>query len=197
MAATTTYSTMVSWAKIVLPVLALGLLSMLFLFAERPDPEDAIFFAEADVTELARQQRLSGARFAGTLSDGREVLFSAASAAPQATQPNLIEAEDVSLRVELAPADFAVLSAQRAELDLNEQMARIRGGIDLWRSNGMQLTAQSLDVALDELYAQSPAPVTARGRGMVINAGAMEVLERDGAQLIRFTQGVQMLYQPN
>ena len=166
---------MVSWAKIILPVLALGLLSMLFMFAERPDPEDAIFFAEADVTELARQQRLSGARFAGTLSDGR----------------------DVSLRVELAPADFAVLSAQRAELDLNEQMARIRGGIDLWRSNGMQLTAQSLDVALDELYAQSPAPVIARGRGMVINAGAMEVLERDGAQLIRFTQGVQMLYQPN
>lgn len=193
----TTYSTLVTWTKIILPVLALGLLSMLFLFAERPDPQDAIFFAEADVAELARQQRLSGARFAGTLPDGREILFQAAEAAPHGTVQNRFDARDISLRVELADADFAVLNAQAAELDLDERVARIRGGIDLWRSNGMQLTAEAMDVSLDELYARSDAPIVARGRGLLINAGAMEISERDGPQLIRFTNGVQVLYEPD
>ena len=56
MAAPNTYSTVVSWAKIILPLVALGLLSTLFLFSRTPDPNRAIPFAAVDVEELAREQ---------------------------------------------------------------------------------------------------------------------------------------------
>ena len=92
MAASNAYSRFVAWVKVILPLLALALLSTLFLFSRTPAPNRAIPFANVDVEELAREQSLGRPRFAGTLSDGREVIFTADRATPVAdpvTPPTL------------------------------------------------------------------------------------------------------------
>lgn len=195
MATGNTYSAIVSWAKITLPILALGLLSSLFLLADRPNPEDALIFAEVDIAELARQQRLNQPRFAGTLPDGREILFQAEAAAPVPGELNRFDANQVSVRVELAPEDLVLLDAGDAEVDLSDQSAILSGGVELRRSDGMTLITESLNFAFDELYAITEGAVTARGRGMQIEAGGLELSERNGPQLLRFTGGVRVLYQ--
>jgi lipopolysaccharide export system protein LptC len=64
-----THSRMVAWAKIVLPLFALVLLSVLFLFSGKADLTDALPYAQADIDELAREQRLGAPEFAGLTRD--------------------------------------------------------------------------------------------------------------------------------
>lgn len=195
MAAQNTYSTIVSWVKIILPLIALALLSTLFLFADRPDPEDAIIFAEVDVAALAREQRLNEPRFAGTLSDGREILFQADVAVPIPDSRTQFSASGISVRIALDDQDFVVLNAAEALVDTDTQVVQVSGGIDLRRSDGMQLITEELEFSLDRLEANAPA-VRAEGRGIEIDAGAMNLTEENGPQVLSFTDGVRVIYQP-
>ena len=64
------HSKLVVWAKVTLPLLALGLLATLFLFSRKIDPTDAIPYADVDVEERAREPRLTMPTYAGVTSDG-------------------------------------------------------------------------------------------------------------------------------
>ena len=65
MSTLTRHTKVVRAARVVLPLLALALLSSLFLLTQTPNPDAAIPYAEADVQLLAREQRLTAPRFAG------------------------------------------------------------------------------------------------------------------------------------
>ncbi|MEL6588071.1 MAG: hypothetical protein AAFQ50_15700, partial [Pseudomonadota bacterium] len=72
MVADNTHSQLVSGAKVILPVIALVTLSTLFLLARTVDPDDAIPFADVNVSERARDQQLTQPKFSGVSSDGTE-----------------------------------------------------------------------------------------------------------------------------
>lgn len=196
MASSNTYSRIVSWVKVILPLLALALLSTLFLFSRTPDPERAIPFATVDVEELAREQSLGQPRFAGTLTDGREVIFTANRATPVAGQPNQIEATDIEARVDLDENSILLIVAETAFFDLAEQMANLTQSVGLTTSNGYQLTTELLQFSLDEFSALSPGPVMVTGPGITLDAGAMQVTGTEGNNVVVFNGGVQMLYTP-
>lgn len=196
MAASNTYSRVVSWVKVILPLLALGLLSTLFLFSRTPDPERAIPFATVDVEELAREQSLGQPRFAGTLTDGREVIFTANRATPVAGNPNQIDATDIEARVDLDENSILLIVADTAFFDLAEQMADLSQSVGLTTSNGYQLTTDLLRFSLEEFSALSPGAVTVTGPGITLEAGAMQVTGTEGNNVVVFNGGVRMLYVP-
>jgi len=76
------YSRFVQWAKILFPLIALGLLSTMFLFSRNVDPSNAIPFADIDVEQIARDQQLSSPRFSGTTSGGASIIVDAETAMP-------------------------------------------------------------------------------------------------------------------
>jgi lipopolysaccharide export system protein LptC len=76
------HSRIVGWAKVILPLAALGILSTLFLFARTIDPEDAIPYAEVDVEDRIREPRLTAPTYSGVTSDGSAVTFQAVEARP-------------------------------------------------------------------------------------------------------------------
>lgn len=197
MAAPNIYSTVITWVKIILPLLALALLSTLFLFSNAPDPERAIPFAEVDVEELAREQRLGAPRFAGTLEDGREVLFVAEAATPVPGEVNRISATAVQARLALNEADFMIMSAAEALLDLGESTADLGGEVLVTRSDGMRLATDRLVVSLRVLSLTAPGPVSVNGPGLDLTAGAMELRGESGAQVLVFNEGVQVVYEPD
>ena len=82
------YSRAIFVTKLTLPLVALGLLSTVFLLARSPNPEDAVTFAKVDVDTLMREQRLSSPRFAGESNDGGLVLFNRRSCQTSALEPH-------------------------------------------------------------------------------------------------------------
>lgn len=196
MAAPNRYSTLIAWTKIVLPLAAIALLSTLFLFASRPNPEDALLISDRDIGDLAREQVLNEPRFAGTLEDGREILFTAERAAPVPETTDQFEAEGISARLVLAPGLEALLDAERADVDMTASRATLAGGVEVTRTDGMRLATDILTLGLSRMAALAPGPVSITGPGLSLDAGAMELTEENGPQILSFTGGVRVVYDP-
>ncbi|NKX45126.1 LPS export ABC transporter periplasmic protein LptC [Roseicyclus persicicus] len=196
MAAPNRYSTLIAWTKVALPLIALALLSTLFLFSRTPNPEDALPFAAVDVEQLAREQRLSRPRFAGTMEDGREVTLVAETAAPATTNPNLILLTEVETRVTLGAGDRLTLTAATGDIDLAAQRVDLAGTVDAATTAGFALRSERVTVAMDTMRLAAPGPVVLTGPGMTLEAGAMEITGPEGQAFLSFTGGVRLLYQP-
>lgn len=196
MAAPNRYSTLIAWTKLVLPLIALALLSTLFLFSRTPNPEDALPFVDIDIAELTQQQRLSQPRFAGTLADGRPITLNAESAVQQGDTPNLLELAHVTSEVALADTDSARISSDRGDFDLAQQVIDLTGAVRVSTTSAYQLLSEQISVAMTTMRMLSPGAVTLTGPGLRLDAGAMELTGGDGQALFSFTGGVRLLYDP-
>lgn len=189
---TNRYSTVVAWTKIILPLIAIGVLSTLFLFAGRPDPQDALIVSDVDVADLATEQRLGRPRFAGLLEGGQALRFTAERAAPLANSTDIFTAEDVALRVTLEPGLEALLDAGGAVMDMAAQTAELSGEVIIRRTDGIRLRTQAMILSLARLSATSGA-IELIGPGLTLDAAAMSITS--DAQ-IDFTGGVRVVYTP-
>jgi len=196
MAASNTYSRVVAWVKVILPLLALALLSTLFLFSRTPDPNRAIPFAEVDVEELAREQSLGNPRFAGTMSDGREVIFTANRVMPQLTNPNMLDADSIEARIDLSPDLILLIVAGSGLFDLHSEAVDLGDEVQLTTSTGMRLTTSILRLEMATSSAEAPGDVQVTGPGLTLTAGSMRISAVDGRNVVLFNDGVRMLYDP-
>ncbi len=190
------YSTTVAWVKVALPLIALALLSTLFLLSRTPDPDAALPFAQVDVDQLVREQRLSRPRFAGTLDDGREVTLVADSAAAAVQDPNTILMTAVESRLSLSDSGALLLSADRGDLDLASQVVALDGSVTAVMTTGYRMSTERLTVALDSMRLAAPEAIVLTGPGLTLEAGAMTLTGPEGASFLSFTGGVRLLYQP-
>ncbi len=196
MAVSNTYSRVVAWAKVILPLLALGLLSTLFLLSNRPDPERAIPFASVNVEELAREQRVGRPRIAGTLSNGREVIFTAERAAPMLNDPRRFSANDIEARIDLSETEVLLIVSEAALFSPADELAELSGSVGLTTSSGLNFSTDLLEINLGLSQVESPGPVTMTGPGMTLTAGGMMATATDGNEVVSFTNGVRVLYEP-
>lgn len=178
--------------KIVLPLVAIAVLSTLFLFAGRPDPQDALIVSDVNVAELADEQRLGRPRFAGLLDGGQALRFTAERAAPLADSTDLFAAEEVALRLTLGPGLEALLDAGTALVDMGAQTADLSGCVMIRRTDGFRLRTPEMTLGLATLSAQSTA-VEVIGPGLTIDAASMEIT---GDAVVHFNGGVRVLYDP-
>lgn len=190
------YSQVVTLGKVILPLLALGLLSTLFLLSRTPDPDQAIPFAEVDVEELAREPRLGQPRFAGTLADGRAIVFVAERAVPAAGAPNQITADGIEARVDLSPETVLLISSRSGLIDMNAQTADLQGDVGLILSSGYRLQTNQLLLNMDLPGVNAPAAVELTGPGMSLTAGGMEATGGPEGYVVVFNGGVRVLYEP-
>jgi lipopolysaccharide export system protein LptC len=190
------YSTMVAWAKVALPMIALALLSTLFLFSRTPDPEASLPFSDVDIDQLIREQRLSRPRFAGTLDDGREITLVADTASATVRDPNIIVMNKIESRVALSQDAALTLSADLGDLDLGTQVVTLTGSVIALTTDGYRMITERLTVAMDTMRLASPEAIVLTGPGVTLEAGAMDMTGADGDAFLSFTGGVRMLYEP-
>lgn len=178
--------------KIILPLVAIGVLSTLFLFAGRPDPEDALIVSDINVAELADEQRLGRPRFAGLLEGGQALRFTAERAAPLADSTDVFTAETVAVRVTLDPGLEALVDARTALVDMVAQTAELAGCVIVRRTDGVRLRTEQMLLGLAALSAESGA-VEIVAPGLTLDAASMRV--SSDAQ-IHFNGGVRVVYHP-
>jgi lipopolysaccharide export system protein LptC len=104
----------VFWLKVLLPLVALGLLSTLFLVARTTDPDLAIRYADVDVAELSKGEQVTGPAYSGVTRDGTSVTVVATSVRPSGSVPGQFEARTVSGRMAFASGATAELTAPAA-----------------------------------------------------------------------------------
>ncbi|CTQ49207.1 LPS export ABC transporter periplasmic protein LptC [Jannaschia donghaensis] len=184
-------------ATLVLPVLALMLLSTLFLVARKVNPDDAIPYAEVDVSMRARDQQLTMPRFAG-VSQGRTSFdLSARMARPDATDPRRMSAEALRLVLDDMDGGRATIVSDAGDVDTADRAIVLTGDVRIETSTGYELRTERLEGSLAVLSITSPGEVTGDGPLGTLRAGSMALTEDgDGAARLLFTNGVDLLYTP-
>ena len=72
------YSAFVVWVKTLLPIIALGMLSTIFLFSGKVDVTQSLPYAKFNIAEIIREQRITKPYFSGVSNNGTEIVLSAA-----------------------------------------------------------------------------------------------------------------------
>lgn len=197
------YSRLVGVLKVVLPLTALVLLSLVFLTARTIDPTQAIEQAEIDVEDRARDPRLSGARFAGVTEDGAAMTIVASTARSDPTGAMRLMVTGLSLEVE--GADGTRFSARAAQGVLDRGLGRfeMEGGLAITASPGYRLTTQRLSGLLDSTRLVAPMTVSGQAPAGEFMAGRMDLAaipapespSGTGYRLV-FGGGVRLYYLP-
>jgi lipopolysaccharide export system protein LptC len=196
MTPTNAYSRMVGALKVVLPLVALGLLSTLFLLSEPPDPERALPFAEVDVAQLAREQRLSAPHFAGVLNTGRQITLTADAAVPDFETTDVIVTDNVTGQIAMEGDGMLLIDARAGRIDVSRRVADLSGDVVAEVSEGYTLFSDAVALRLAEFGMTSPGATEIVGPGLTLAAGSMALDGRDGAAVVRFDGGVRVVFEP-
>lgn len=192
------YSRIVAWLKILLPLSALALLSTLFLFSRSIDPEQSIPFASVDVKELAREPRITAPEFSGMTADGAAITISARAAKTDPT--NTDNASIDRLTAVIQTPDGASVTAQADEGSIEDaKIARLEGDVFIETSSGYRISTEVLVSDLDKTFIESGGNVAASGPLGDIDAGKMTVhlQNQTGTSMLVFKSGIKVLYQPS
>jgi lipopolysaccharide export system protein LptC len=191
------HSRLVFWLKIILPLLALAVLSTLFLFSRQLEVESMLPYAEVDLQDMARDQRMSGAEFTGMTRDGAALRVSARVARPGAdggaTAQGLVAAYDTAagLHVELSAADGV--------LDRAGGLLSLSGGVEIVTSSGFTMTTGGLVSRLDQTKMATDGAVSGTAPFGTLTAGGMEMDgtgPADTGHVLVFNRGVRLIYDP-
>jgi lipopolysaccharide export system protein LptC len=190
------YSIVIGWAKIILPLAALGLLSTIFLFSRQSDDSEAIPFSE--IAAIAREPRISNPSFAGLADDGSVVSLRAAEIRPVPDQPDGFSVTGVRLSVTALDGSEIQISAGSGHVDGAGRVARFTDLVRLTSSTGyaMETTGARADLRTGTVETEGPLAVQAPyGR---LDAGRLVIAADPEAQGTRlhFLDGVRLLYDP-
>lgn len=192
------YSGFVAWVKIVLPLAALGILSTVFVFSDKFDPEETVPATGIDIEERARDQGATNAVFAGVTARGHEVTLRTARAMPSARAPRQFEAEDMSVRLKLRSGREIDIAARKGAVDQPRDRAVLSGDVAFRTSDGYALASDRMLVGFGELYAESPGPVSGTAPAGELTAQRMVLSTDPETETLHllFTAGVKLVYRP-
>ncbi len=193
-----TYSRIVAWMKILLPLAALGLLSSLFLISNTVDPSRSVPITQIDLEQRARDLGVTRPSFAGMSARGDEITLSAETARPDRDTPERLFAEQIAGEIGLADGAGLRLRAATSRLDQTTMTAVLEGRVHITTTTGYEIHTERLDMRLDTLFAESPGAVDATGPIGDLSAGRMilhEASDSGDAELL-FSGGVKLIYRP-
>ena len=192
------YSKAISWLKVVLPIVGLGILSTLFLVAR----ETAIERRQLPPGAVAPDGGVETASvldYSGTTGDGSAVSIVADRAWPTADGSGRLEGSGITARFDMASGDRADIRADAGALNPDEDVLALRGDVVVTTKSGWTMQSEALDASLDWTRLVSPTPVRTEGPMGKLNADHM-VIRRDattgGSYLMEFDGSVHLVYRP-
>ena len=195
----TTYSRVVAWAKVMLPLLALALLSTLFLVARTVDPAQNLPFADVDVDEIAREQRIGAPRYNTVTEEGAAIALSAKTASPDPDNAERLTGDIVQAQIDLPSGEVIHVNANAMELDYGAGTAALRDDVQITSDSGYKITTADLEIALDRTRIWSTHRTVLQGDVGEISANGFEMVEQSSATntyVLVFKGDVKLLYTP-
>lgn len=192
------YSQFVGLAKIVLPVLGLGLLSSLFLLSDQARDVGELPYSEVELEQIVESQSVLGPRYQTTLDNGTSVDVRARTARPLLSEPGQFRATDLTGDLVTRRGATIRVDGGEALIDQKGKVAIISDGLRITHSDGYILTARGGETTFDGTAAASEGDVVLKGPGVTLSAGRAELRPDPdtGSQVVVFSGGVRVLYTP-
>lgn len=198
------YSRYVQWAKIALPILAVGLFSSVFLVSETDVFEGTgIVFSDADLSALGDGVQIKSPRFSGVTDGGDKFLLTANYANPDSNKPSVIGMESVSATLDLASGEHVDVTATSGELQIPTQELRLTDGITISTSQGFRAKMRSALAYMRKGSVISEDPVEVVGPMGQITALSLEfktvfATEGENVQnhILSFRDEVRVIFHP-
>jgi lipopolysaccharide export system protein LptC len=193
------YSRVVAVLKVGLPLVALGLISALFLVQTDDRIGGELTFTEGDMEALGSGLRISNPTFTGASRGGDRFRFTADQVVPDAAPPTRADITALAGEVALHDGPAVALTAAAGALDIADQRLVLRGDVDIETSDGYRMRTDRLTIDLRSGSLAAEAPVATQGPLGQIDAGSLKVAPASDAGEARrfsFGNGVRVVYDP-
>ncbi|MCA8881063.1 MAG: LPS export ABC transporter periplasmic protein LptC [Rhodobacteraceae bacterium] len=193
------YTRAVTVAKIVLPLIALAILSALFFLARNSPQGEPLRYVEDDVKDLADRQRLGEPVHQAVTKEGAEITIVAQQLVPDAKRPRVTHGTDLAAQMLTQDDQIYDIDADTGVIDEVAMESTLTGDVVILTSDGYRMTTDEMMMRTDLTYLETHAPVHADGPLGTLDAGKMQIYsDPDDETRTRmvFTGGVRLLYLP-
>lgn len=130
------YSRMVAWFKILLPLIALGVLSTVFLFNSEDSFEVGFTFSRADIETLEKGSFIKNPQINGITKKGEPFHLLADEIRPLDTDNSLVVITNLDVEFQFSADTWAKVTSASALMDVNAQTVWFETGGQLETSDG-------------------------------------------------------------
>lgn len=190
-----TYSQIITFSKLVLPLAALLVLSLMFLFSGRPDPNQALPLAARNADSELGQQGMTNPRFTMVTGSGRQLELIASSTEPIDPDANQILATNVTAEITRLAGGRDQITADQALWNSQTTDTRLTGNIVATSPEGYRLDTEELSINAASGDIIAPVAVLITSDGIRLEAGQMAITGPSDHQVVHFQGGVRLLYE--
>lgn len=192
------YSRRVGILKIMLPLIAVGLLSTVFLVQKEDAFESGLVFTKVDIATLGDGLTISNPRFSGITNRGDTYTLAAARAVPDGPKPRIVEMSEITADMSYAEGTIVNATAAQGIADVQQQTLQLNGGLNASSSNAYTFTTDGGLLSLNSGDFESSGPVKLTGPQQTLKAGRMRIaVQEDGtSRFFHFENGVHLTYTP-
>jgi len=188
------YSRMVAWLKILLPLIALGVLGTVFLFNSKDSFEVGFTFSRADIETLEKGSFIKNPQINGITKKGEPFHLTADEIRPQGNNNNVVVITNLNAEFLFDTGEWAKITSDSALMDVVAQT--------VWFENGGQLATSDGNIAVVETLHLLIASGELQGSGIVANgplgrisAENFRIESREGEnRVLWFENNVKMRY---
>lgn len=191
-----TRSRIVALLRVILPLTALALLSVLFLLGRKPEPDGTIPYADVDPREVAERQLATSPTYAAVTEDGAQINITGAQVMPGSAEGQGT-ASTVRMTFRAQDGRAADISAGHAAIE--GELMVLQEGVRMTTADGWVVTAPEFHASRSMGTLNADAEVNVRAPFGNLTAAQMELRplgDGTGDHVLDLSGGVRLIYQP-
>lgn len=190
------HSRLVFWSKIILPILALAILSTIFLLAKRINYDGVLPYVQDQVDSRANDPRMTRPDFSGMTSDGAALTVLAHEARPGTDTDPQTTAADLSAEYKTPGGRSILVRAGSGGFDMGQGLITLTGDARLTTPDGYDVSADQMQAATKTVTVTATGHVVALAPLGQLTAGSMTLTGRAGKHHLVFKGDVRLIYKP-
>jgi len=189
------YSRMVAWLKILLPLIALGVLGTVFLFNSKDSFAPGCTFSRADIQSLESGSFIKNPQVNGITKKGEPFHLLADEIRPMDSSNSLFVITNLDVEFQFTQGAWAKVSASSALMDVSAQTVWFESGGRLETSDGNVATVDTLHLLMASGELQGSG-IVAEGPLGRVSAENFRIESNDGEnRVLWFENNVRMRYE--
>ena len=184
--------------KYLLPMTALGLLSVMFYMSQSAPEESTIPYSERRLYDRVKGPQVNAPYFTGVTSAGDRLSMSAISVKSDQSSDEELAINQVVLRIKTGPNQDILASSDSGLIRNEKGLLVMEGNVQIVTNNGYQLSASRITSKINALWLSAEGPVKGTSAAGVLESGSMEILRNPdtGDLQFIFKDGIKLIYDP-
>ena len=193
------YSKMITILKILLPSIALLILSFLFFLPDHRTKLQAVNKIDKSILQVINKAGINQPSLRGTLASGSNLELYAKSVLPKNKDKSIIEVDETTARLEIDKKSWATAFANKGLINTTEKTAEMVGSVKVKGFKKIQIDASDLKIFYLRALVKTKKPVSIKGKFGMISAGSAEFYDMNQKSgegyVLLFNKGVKMFYE--